>query len=136
MECFGCRLANQMEETNVVFEDEYITCILDIDPLNEGHTLILPKIHYKELEEIDEPTMKAINKASVMISRALKAIYNPDGITILQNGGIFNDLNHYHMHVFPRYKDDGFGWIEPGNESNKDLKQVKLKMIEGLLKIK
>jgi hypothetical protein len=37
---------------------------------------------------------------------------------------------------FPRYKDDGFGWIEPGNESNKDLKQVKLKMIEGLLKIK
>jgi diadenosine tetraphosphate (Ap4A) HIT family hydrolase len=123
-----------MEETNVVFEDEYITCILDIDPLNEGHTLILPKIHYKELEEIDEPAMKAINKASVMISRALKAIYNPDGITIMQNGGIFNDLGHYHMHVFPRYKDDGFGWIEPENESNKDLKQVKLKMIEGLLK--
>jgi diadenosine tetraphosphate (Ap4A) HIT family hydrolase len=125
-----------MEETNVVFEDEYITCILDIDPLNEGHTLILPKIHYKELEEINEPTMKAINKASVMISRALKAIYNPDGITIMQNGGIFNDLGHYHMHVFPRYKDDGFGWIEPGNESTKDLKQVKSRIMEGLINLK
>lgn len=136
MDCFGCRLANHMEETNVVFEDEYITCILDIDPLNEGHTLILPKIHYKELEEIDESTMKAITKASIMIARALKAIYNPDGITIMQNGGIFNDLGHYHMHVFPRYKDDGFGWIEPEKPSIKDLKQVKSRITEGLTKLK
>ncbi len=113
MSCFGCRLANQLVETNVVFKDDYITCILDIDPLNEGHTLILPKTHFKELEEIDEPTLKSIMNASVIITKALKVIYKPDGISVIQNGGIFNDLDHYHMHVFPRYKDDGFGWEEP-----------------------
>lgn len=132
MRCLGCRLANRLEEAHVVFEDAYMTCILDIDPLNEGHTLILPKAHYLELEEIDESTMQSIMNASVVISKAMKGIYKPDGITVMQNGGLFNDLNHYHMHVFPRYKEDGFGWIEPGKKLNKDLEQVKLRIIEEL----
>ncbi|WP_128660619.1 HIT family protein [Paenibacillus sp. 598K] len=136
MHCFGCRLAHQMEETNVVYEDDYITCILDIEPLNEGHTLILPKSHYKDLEEIDEATLSSIMKASVILSKAIKAIYQPDGITVIQNGGIFNDLDHYHMHVFPRYKEDGFGWVEPGHKSHNDLGQVKLKMREELDRIR
>jgi len=132
MICFGCQLANQLVETKVIFEDDVMTCILDINPLNEGHTLILPKTHYKDLEEIDERTMKSIVKASVIISKALKSIYQPDGITVIQNGGIFNDLDHYHMHVFPRYKDDGFGWIEPSNKSSNDLERVKINIIEEL----
>jgi histidine triad (HIT) family protein len=132
MSCFGCQLVNYMVETKVVFEDDSITCILDIDPINEGHTLIMPKMHYKDLEEIDEATMKSIIKASIIITKALKRIYEPDGITVIQNGGIFNDLNHYHMHVFPRYKDDGFVWVEPEKKSNIDLDQVKIKIIEEL----
>jgi len=44
MECLGCRIANGTENgVNIVYEDERITCVLDIDPFNEGHTLILPK---------------------------------------------------------------------------------------------
>ncbi len=132
MNCLGCKLANQLLETNVVFEDELITCILDIDPLNEGHTLILPKRHYKDLEEIDESTIRSIMNASVIISKALKGIYQPDGISIIQNGGIFNDLEHYHMHVFPRFKDDGFGWVEPINKSQNQFDQVKARIIDEL----
>ena len=44
------------------------------------------------------------------IVAALKKTYNPDGYSIMQNGGVFNDVGHYHMHIFPRYKDDGFSW--------------------------
>lgn len=132
MNCIGCRLANQLVETNVVFEDPFITCILDIDPLNEGHTLILPKRHVKDLAEMDEPTMIAIMNASRLISMALKVIYKPDGISVIQNGGVFNDLDHYHMHVFPRYKDDGFGWLEPQVKSTAQLDQVKARMIDQL----
>lgn len=133
MSCLGCRLANQLVDTNVLFEDDFIVCILDINPINEGHTLILPKIHYKDLEEIDELTMKSIMEASVKITKALKVIYNPDGITVLQNGGIFNDLDHYHMHVFPRYKNDGFGWVEPSNISSNNLGEVRARIIEELV---
>lgn len=41
--------------------------------------------------------------------------YHPDGYSIMQNGGEFNDAGHYHMHIFPRYAGDGFGWTY-GNE--------------------
>lgn len=51
--------------------------------------------------------------ASVLISKKIKLVFKPDGITLCQNGGIFNDLTHYHMHVIPRYKDDGFSWSDP-----------------------
>ncbi|WP_332084764.1 HIT family protein [Paenibacillus sp. GYB006] len=135
MSCLGCKLANNVMETNVVYEDDLITCILDIDPLNEGHTLILPKRHYKDLEEIDKATISSIMNAAVIMSKALKEIYQPDGISTIQNGGEFNDLDHYHMHVFPRYTNDGFGWVEPINKSQTPLEQVKARIVDKLNKI-
>jgi diadenosine tetraphosphate (Ap4A) HIT family hydrolase len=133
-ECFGCRLANRLEETNVIYENDDVICILDIEPLNDGHTLILPKTHYFEIEEIDEQTLHSIMMASIKISKGLKELYNPDGISIIQNGGYFNDLRHYHMHVFPRYKEDGFGWVEPKHEGNQALNHVRDRLIEKIEK--
>lgn len=92
----------------------------------------MTKRRFKDLEEIDEITLSSIMSASVIISKALKAIYQPNGISIIQNGGIFNDLDHYHMHVFPRYKNDGFGWLEPINKTKTQLDQVKERMIDEL----
>ncbi|MFP3380924.1 HIT family protein, partial [Bacillus sp. SIMBA_069] len=46
------------------------------------------------------------------LSEALKNVYKPAGITICQNGGIFNELAHFHMHVIPRFDGDGFTWSE------------------------
>ncbi|BBH22824.1 HIT family protein [Paenibacillus baekrokdamisoli] len=113
IDCLGCRLANKIEDTQIVYEDELVTCFLDIAPLNEGHVLILPKQHYHDLDELDDLTISAVMKASQLIAKGLKSIFNPDGITVIQNNGAFNDLNHYHMHIFPRYQSDGFAWVEP-----------------------
>lgn len=121
MDCLGCRLSNQIELTNTVYEDHYITCILDIAPFNEGHVLILPKQHIVEFIELDQHRVNSIFNAVRIVSKAINAIYKPDGITVIQNGGIFNDLGHFHMHVFPRYKGDGFGWVEPINDASENL---------------
>lgn len=133
-DCLGCKLANGMVPTHVIHEDEWTTCILDIAPLNEGHMLILPKKHVLELDELDELTAAAIMKMSGKISRTLKEIYQPDGITVIQNGGKFNDLSHYHMHVFPRFEGDGFSWLEPEDpNNNKDrLEETKWRIINHL----
>lgn len=66
---------------------------------NEGHTLILPKQHFVEVDELDNEIASAIMSASILLSKALKLLYKPDGITFIQNGGVFNELTHYHMHV-------------------------------------
>ncbi len=47
---------------------------------------------------------------SKKIVSALKAVYSPNGYSIMQNGGEFNDIGHYHLHIFPRYQNDGFAW--------------------------
>ncbi|MFD4706028.1 HIT family protein [Gottfriedia sp. NPDC058432] len=130
-ECLGCRLSNQIESVNIVYENEYVCCILDIEPFNEGHTLILPKKHYLDTEELDVETANAIMIASMTISKALKKLFQPDGITICQNGGKFNDLMHYHMHVIPRFEGEPFYY-----EEQKDNIKEKAKFIETTNRLK
>ena len=55
---------------------------------------------------------------SKTIVNLLKTIYKPDGYSIMQNGGEFNDIGHYHLHIFPRYKNDGFSWNYSDDEKN------------------
>jgi histidine triad (HIT) family protein len=137
-DCLGCKLANSILPSNIVFENELITCFLDIAPLNEGHILILPKGHFLDLDDLDDITSIMIIKTSAFLSKAIKSLYKPDGITIIQNGGKFNDLGHYHMHVIPRYEFDGFSWIEPEDKNNakEKLEQTKEKMIDIIKTIK
>jgi histidine triad (HIT) family protein len=124
--CKFCDLANGLEVTHVVYETSHICCFLDIDPISEGHTLIVPKKHILDIEESNETLRLEIMNASALLSVALKKIYTPDGISIMQNGGFFNDVNHYHMHVFARYKEDGFGWINPKVKSHTHMPQNKI----------
>ncbi len=134
--CLGCRLANKIETIYMVYEDDYVTCFLDHDPFNEGHTLILPKQHFRDVDELDDKTAIAIMKASILISKALKRLFQPDGITINQNGGVFNELSHYHMHVVPRYEGQWFGdfYSEEavGEVDVRELERVRGRMVEEL----
>ncbi|MGG1551295.1 HIT family protein [Paenibacillus ferrarius] len=132
--CLGCQLANGEVQAHVIYENERITCLLDIAPINEGHVLIMPKRHIVEVEEIDEETMRAVFSAAAQISRGLKACFAPDGISMMQNGGMFNDLGHYHLHVFPRNQGDGFAWVEANavNEAAKRLAETRLKLINHI----
>ncbi|ART75173.1 HIT family protein [Sutcliffiella horikoshii] len=135
-DCLGCRLANKNETIYMVYEDDYVTCFLDHDPFNEGHTLILPKQHFLDADELDEETANAIMRASILISKVLKSLYQPDGITINQNGGVFNELNHYHMHVVPRYEGQWFGEFyreeDVGEVDVRELERVRERMVEAV----
>ncbi|XXM74595.1 HIT family protein [Lysinibacillus sphaericus] len=108
MDCLGCRLANKEENVYVVYENSLLSCILDHDPFNPGHVMILPKEHVEEGVEFGIQMNTAVMKAVQLISKTIEKIYHPDGITICQNGGIFSDLNHYHMHIVPRFKGQDF----------------------------
>jgi histidine triad (HIT) family protein len=135
MNCLGCRISNAIEPNlNIIFETELITCVLDIAPFNEGHTLIVPKKHYWDVEEMDVETAHSIMEISIKISKVLKELYNPHGISICQNGGVFNDLTHYHMHIIPRFKGDGFSWSEPllPHGAEKRLSETKHKIVNAL----
>jgi len=108
MNCLGCSLANKIAPVHVVYENNFVCCILDHAPFNDGHVMIIPKEHFEDIDELDDDTANAVIQASRVISKAIKELYKPDGITICQNGGIFSELTHFHMHIVPRYKHQSF----------------------------
>ena len=108
MECIFCH--KEIITTDIIYEDEMVIVFMDMDPINEGHVLLVPKEHYCDVDEIPDEILSHLMLKSKKIVSVLKEIYDPDGYSIMQNGGAFNDVGHYHLHIFPRYIGDGFGW--------------------------
>ncbi len=112
--CIFCKLANGVFPTNKIYEDDEFTVILDASPANEGHCLILPKQHFKDLFEIDEEVAGRAIKLAKKIATKLKDELGCDGINIVQNNGTAagQTVFHFHVHIIPRYENDGcnIGW--------------------------
>ena len=108
-DCIFCKLANGVFPTNSIYEDEDFNVILDLAPATKGHALILPKDHYANLYEIPEDlaadVIKLAKKMAVLMTEKLGC----DGFNLLQNNGeaAGQTVFHFHMHLIPRYADDG-----------------------------
>ncbi|KUP09202.1 HIT family hydrolase [Bacillus coahuilensis p1.1.43] len=136
--CFGCRLANKEEPVHMIWENDYVSCFLDHLPFNDGHVLILPKKHVRYLHEMDETTLMEVMGAVQLISAGVHQAFEPDGITICQNGGSFDDLTHFHMHVVPRCKGQDFAEFyredtEEAAANSTRLLETKDKLVKAIL---
>ena len=109
--CIFCKLANGDIPTATLYEDDDFRVILDASPASKGHALILPKEHYANLYELDdEVAAKVLVLAKKMITK-LTDILGCDGYNIVQNNGeaAGQTLFHFHLHMIPRWKEDGVG---------------------------
>ncbi|MCR5746761.1 MAG: HIT family protein [Lachnospiraceae bacterium] len=126
-DCIFCKLANHVFDTNILYEDDDFTVILDAGPATKGHALILPKEHYANLYEIPEDLLAKAAKLAKRVVIALTDKLHPDGYNIVQNNGeaAGQTVFHFHIHLIPRYKDDGqlIGW-KPGSPSGEELKKL------------
>lgn len=116
-DCIFCKLANGEIPTATLYEDEDFRVILDANPATKGHCLILPKKHYADIYEIpDELLEKAFILAKKVAARMTEAM-GCDGLNIVQNNkeAAGQTVFHFHIHIIPRYKNDGgmVGW-KPG----------------------
>lgn len=109
--CIFCKLANGEIPTATLYEDDDFRVILDASPAAKGHALIIPKEHFANLYELsDELAAKVLVLAKKMIIR-LTDLLGCDGYNIVQNNGeaAGQTVFHFHLHMIPRYKDDGVG---------------------------
>ena len=109
--CIFCKLAVGEIPTATLYEDEDFRVILDANPAAKGHALIIPKEHYANLYELDDELAgKVLVLAKKMITK-LTDILGCDGYNIVQNNGeaAGQTVFHFHMHLIPRFKDDGVG---------------------------
>ena len=106
--CVFCKILSGQIDSYKVYEDNDCTVILDKFPNNIGHCLIIPKLHVKNIFELDDNLSGKILKVATKIANAMQKSLNPDGIHLLQNNGqgANQTVNHFHMHVIPRYFND------------------------------
>ncbi len=116
LDCLFCKIVAGEIPSNTIYEDNIVKVFLDISPVSTGHCLIVPKKHFKDLEEIDLETLKHINTVAKKMLVVLKEKLHCDGLTLVQNNGLGQEVKHYHLHLIPRYTDDEIKLV-----SNKDL---------------
>ena len=103
MDCVFCKIINGDIPSYTIYENDYVKCFLDINPLSDGHTLIIPKKHFKDAFDIDEEYLFEIHKASKIILNMLNEKLKPNGFQLVQNNGIVQEVKHYHLHIIPKY---------------------------------
>lgn len=109
MDCIFCKIINGELPTSRVFENDNVIAFLDINPINLGHTLIVPKKHVESLFEVDEETLKEIMLAIQKVANGITKALGVDGFNVMQNHGVVAGqiIPHLHWHVIPRREDDG-----------------------------
>lgn len=130
--CPFCEIATHHLSAVVLYEDDTVVSVLDHRPISKGHSLVMPKKHFRNIIDIDQVTLCRVYKIAKIISSAINELYKPSGINVIQNNGINagQTIFHFHIQVIPRYD----------SEYNRMLEQIarKRKVIveEDLLKVR
>jgi len=108
-DCIFCKIANGEIPSKTLYEDEDFRVILDLAPAAKGHALILPKDHASNLYELSEESASKVLVVAKKIAEQMKNKLNCEGLNLMQNNGEVagQTVYHFHMHVIPRYSDDG-----------------------------
>lgn len=107
VDCIFCKIIKGEIPSFNVYEDEKVLAFEDINPVTDGHTLLIPKIHAQDLWDINEESLIAVQIASKKVIRAIKDVLDPSGVLALQSNGkgAGQAVDHYHLHLIPRLKE-------------------------------
>lgn len=131
-DCIFCKIANGEIPSKTLYLDENFRVILDLAPATRGHALILPREHAADLFELPEETaagaLAVAKKVAVIMLEKLQC----DGLNLVQNNGeaAGQTVPHFHIHMIPRYRDDGqqINWV-PGESTEEELEAVKKEIV-------
>ena len=107
-ECLFCKIIAGEVPSERVDEDERTVSFMDINPATRGHALVVPRVHSKDLREIDPEDLAAVAIAAQRLARKAVERFGSDGVNLLNSCGAaaWQTVFHFHMHVIPRYDED------------------------------
>ncbi len=112
-----------------VYEDEWVFAFMDAGQINDGHVIVASKKPYETILDIDDVTTQRLFLVAKKIAHVVQKEFQAEGITLLQanQAAGWQSVPHVHVHVLPRYKNDGVELVwprkEPGIERLKELAQ-------------
>ena len=111
--CVFCEMVSENTYTGLIYEDKKLFVIPTLEPVNKGHILIIPKKHAPSIDDLDEKTVGQSMVLAKKLSAAIrKSKFKCEGINIFLADGesAGQEVFHFHLHVYPRYNDDGWGF--------------------------
>ena len=129
--CIFCKIIKGEIPAKIIYEDEYTLALLDIKPVNPGHTLVIPKEHYVNIFDIPEETMVHVGRTVKKMALALQQGLGIENMNISTNNGVHagQEVFHSHTHLVPRHVGDGRklwpGGAYDGDEAQKILEKIK-----------
>ena len=119
-DCIFCKIVAGAVPCFKLFEDAETLAFMDINPVHDGHCLVIPKTHSANVFEIMPEDFAAAARTAAKVAKAVNAAVQPDGINLMQaNGeGAGQSVGHFHLHIIPRRMNDGLlvNWeLRPGD---------------------
>ena len=114
MPCIFCEILDGKREVHIVYEDENYMAFLDKYPIDDGHTLVIPKKHYERITDMDSNDVGHLFSLIPKIAKAVLSGACADAFSIAQNNGkaAKQIIPHVHIHIIPRYNNKGTVWTK------------------------
>ncbi len=108
MDCLFCKIVNKEIPGKVVYENDHVLAFLDINPRSTGHSVVIPKVHAKNISELPDGEVQPFFAAVKHVVGLIKESLSPDGFTLGMNYGEVSgqEVDHLHFHIMPRWHGD------------------------------
>ena len=134
-DCIFCRMAAGQIPVTKIYEDEIILAFLDIGPLSDGHTLVIPRQHFENLHDCPDELLGSLCSRLGKIARAVTVGMDSEGYNVLCNNGRAAGqlVGHLHFHIIPRNTGDGvFDWWPAYKYEQGKIETIAAKIHENL----
>ena len=132
MDCIFCKIVSKEIPAEIIYEDADSVAMLDIHPRAPGHTMVVPKEHASNLAALSDEKVGPVFLAVQSVARKLKDVLKCDGLTIGINQGRVSGqtVDHLHIHLMPRWQNDGGGSVHSvvDNPPKESLDQIRNKL--------
>jgi len=114
-ECVFCDIVRGTSPASWVYQDDTVVSFMDIQPITQGHMLVLPREHAVLITDINETAAMRTFRVARKLAAVARHTLGASGINIIVMDGeaAYQDVPHFHVHVIPRYPNDGFGLTFP-----------------------
>ena len=133
--CIFCKIIKKEIPSRILYEDDDFIIILDNGPATRGHAILIPKEHFENIFTMNEEIASKLFPVLIKVSNAMKKVLNCDELNLLQNNGrqAGQTVFHFHLHLIPRYKEDGVSFQWDSKEYNEEEYATLVNEIASLL---
>ena len=124
--CIFCKIVQKDIPGKIIYEDDVCLAFLDLSQTTDGHTLVIPKKHYKNILEVNDETLTHLIVVTKRLANKIVKNLNANGVNILTNANEIagQTVMHFHIHIIPRYNQDDkieINFTDRSNDVNLDL---------------